>query len=149
MDKINSAYVLKVITERVGRFGEYSAGDPYQPRDSFDTLRRGGGTPKGFRLQTFAVEIEDSQDPRLTLDGLNHIGYKLRLAAETWLAKELEKDRYGLIGSAIPDILVTTRPPSPVFAERDKERLWICVKVYVYPRLNPDILSAPEGEPLK
>ena len=146
--KLNTEYIYSRIVKYVGEFGgANSVADPYQLPYSYSDLRTNFGTPPGFKLQAFAVEIKDANDSRLTEDGLKHIAYQLRDAADAWMVSQLKEDRYGLIGCVTPNIFVTVRPASAMEMD-SRERLWIAIKVYVYPRLSPTVLTAAEGEAL-
>jgi hypothetical protein len=141
----STTFILETVRREVGEFGKISVNDPYKMPHSYDNLRQGWGTPEGFESRSFVVEIADAQDPRLTREGVKHLADKLRFAAGSWIEGKLKENSHKLIGCVTPNVSVSTAAKSPALDDR-RLTLFILVKVYVYPRLTPDVKAAGDGE---
>ena len=137
------------MADEIGTYGKsrQSCMDPYSGPVQNDDLVHGYGTPKGFEMRTFSVAVDDARDSRLTEKGIRHLARQLRREAFDWMVKEV-KDRGepNWLCCTTPQVTITTSP-TPAYDPLGKPKLYIGVKVYIYPRLQPTIQSHREEAP--
>lgn len=144
----NRAEILALVRKEIGIYEDcYRYSDPYRGQCPSDDLLRNKGLPKGSLLGTFWLKVPDERDPRLTVDGIKHLARKLRKAAFDWMEKEVRaRSEQGgsWMCSKTPDVLLhstnaTTRDPQAT------PSLWFQVRVYVCPRLSPEVDTRVES----
>jgi hypothetical protein len=144
-------FVAEQLRRAIGTPDDSNVSDPYWKRLVCDDLAKGWGTPPGFKMLNFYVQVRED-DPRLTPDGIRAIGLSLRQAAFGWLQDQtIEAERAGktqLISCKTPNVKVVLRSHlhSDFFLHK---HLLLAVEVYTYPALLPPVLTAGEGEEIK
>jgi hypothetical protein len=122
-----------------------SVGDPCRPPFKCDDLAKGYGVPKGFKGMNFFVTLR-ANDPRLTEKGTDSIGRMLQQKAFNWLSKLAQSE--GLMACESPKVIVSRNHPltgNPLSAGV----LWVCLQVYAYPPLTPEVeMQDMEGNPI-
>ena len=122
------AWVSKII----GPFGEGSTADPYNPYPPVADLRKGWGTPPGFKKKHFMV-VEDAADPRLNKEGVERIAFSLRNAASNWISLECRNEDHWACRT--PEVLIDTSS-DPL---KNIQYVRFTLTAYVYPPLAADL----------
>lgn len=132
MNGSNLDIQVALLTKVIGKIGEGSTGDPYQPWPPSDDLRPGWGTPKGFESRIFHLAL-DMCDPRLTSKGIERIGRRMRDYIDQWIREKCRNNENW--SCKTPRVWIDSRE------DRIKAMtvLNFCAEVYVYPPINIEI----------